>query len=125
MTNTKNKMEEPKKVRVVLHKNELSGYLVIPGTYKLGEEKLRRWVDVPEYIEVTAVEAGLSDYSRGYQLGYLKGQDDAKTEFRIEEKMDNEVIEMDLSSNMLCPRCGLVGHSPKDYKKCVMKRKIK
>lgn len=79
-------MEDVKKVRVVLHKNELSGYFIEPGTYKIGEEKMRRWVDVPEYIEVTAIEAGLSDYSRGYQLGYLKGQDDAKTEIRAENK---------------------------------------
>ena len=39
-------------------------------------------------------------------------------------KKADSMIKMDLSSNLLCPRCGLVGHSPKEYKKCVKRLEL-
>lgn len=40
------------KKKIQIHKNTLKAYLVKPGTYKLGEEEMVRWVDIPEYIVV-------------------------------------------------------------------------
>ena len=48
---------------------------------------------------------------------------------RLMRKIDNIGIgdnpKLEISMNMLCPRCGLAGHSPEDYEKCVTKRKSK
>jgi hypothetical protein len=39
-------------MKITIHKNEIAKYVVIHGTYKLGKEKMVRWVDVPEYLQV-------------------------------------------------------------------------
>ena len=40
--------------RVTIHKNEVRKYFIENNNepHKIGEEKMRRWIDVPEYLEV-------------------------------------------------------------------------
>ena len=38
--------------KIQIHKNDLRDYFVKRGNYKLGKEKMVRWVDVPEYIVI-------------------------------------------------------------------------
>ena len=39
---------------IIIHKNELKRYFLVNWTEKckIGKEKMRRWIDVPEYIEI-------------------------------------------------------------------------
>lgn len=81
--------------KVKIHKNELAKYFIKDykyGAIKIGKEKLNRWIDIPEYIELESIETknGISDSSHSYQLGYLKGLNDAKDELnKMQSQLDN------------------------------------
>jgi len=57
MTNKKEKMKK----KIQIHKNSLKDYFVKKGTYKLGEEEMVRWVDVPEYLIIESKNEVESD----------------------------------------------------------------
>ena len=62
---------------------------------------------------------GREDWSRSYKLGYFETEVDKISE--LESRKLQIILEskFEVGFNMLCPRCGLAGHSPEDYKKCV------
>lgn len=94
------------KNRVTIHKNELKNYFVLPGTYKLGKEKMNRWVDIPEYIQVQTTETieslddvsdrTISDYAFGFQQGVIAEQ---KRYQSFQEKDKHKSIEKLLDTN--------------------------
>jgi hypothetical protein len=49
------------KKKIQIHKNSLKDYFVKKGTYKLGEEEMVRWVDVPEYLIIESKNEVESD----------------------------------------------------------------
>ncbi len=63
------------KKKIQIHKKSLKDYFVKKGTYKLGEEEMVRWVDVPEYLIIESKNADtreiekLEDTEQGVRLG--------------------------------------------------------
>lgn len=79
--------------------------------------KANKWKQ--EMAEIEEELYQLSNLVRHAPPGQLQSKWDKISE--LESRKLQIILEskFEVGFNMLCPRCGIAGHSPEDYKKCV------
>ena len=84
-----------------------------------GEKIPNKWKQ--EMAEIEEELYQLSSFVRHTPPGQLQSKWDKISE--LESRKLQIILEskFEVGFNMLCPRCGLAGHSPEDYEKCVSK----